>query len=107
MVEVAEEYPWSSHRAYIGKVKSPDWLETSFVLGCFSDRIKRAQHEFSAFVSDKNRIHDPSPLEKVSAATILGLESFIEGISKKYLGGRRDDPELPAIYKGGGDIYFT
>ena len=97
MVEVAEAYPWSSHRAYIGKVKSPEWLETRFILECFSSQIRRAQNEFSAFVSDNNRIHDPSPLEKVSASTILGPESFIEGISKKYLEGRRDDPELPAL----------
>ncbi|VVS94227.1 REP-associated tyrosine transposase [Desulfoluna spongiiphila] len=97
MVEDPEDFPWSSHRVYIGKEKAPEWLETSFVLGCFSERLRSAQQAFAAFVSDKKRIHAPSPLEKVSAATILGPESFVEGISKKYLEGRRSDPELPAL----------
>lgn len=33
----------------------------------------------------------------MSAATILRPESFIQGISKKYLEGRRSDRELPAL----------
>ena len=97
MVERVEDYPWSRHRAYVGKEKGPDWLETGFILGCFADRASQARKEFALFVSDKNSIHASSPLEKASAATVLGPESFIEGISKKYLEGRRSDPELPAL----------
>ena len=40
---------------------------------------------FLFFVSDKNHIHDPSPLEKVSAATILRPESFVKSIGKNTL----------------------
>ena len=66
-------------------------------MGQFSHRLVQAQHEFSAFVSDISRLHNSSPLENVSAATVLGSESFVEGVSKKYLEGRRSDPELPAL----------
>jgi len=91
------EYPWSSYRAFVGKEVSPEWLETDYIHGYFGKRVAQAQREYERFVGDKNRLHDPSPLEKASADVILGPESFIQGISKKYLEGRRSDRELPAL----------
>ena len=36
-------YPWSSHRAYLGRVRRPDWLEQSAVLRYFNDDVRAYQ----------------------------------------------------------------
>ncbi len=89
MVESVVEYPWSSYRAFVGKEVSPEWLETDYVHGYFGKRVgvAQAQREYEKFVGDKNRLHDPSPLEKASADVILGPESFIQGAVRSTLKG--------------------
>lgn len=98
MVETPQEYPWSSHLAYLGAEAKPFWLNTSFILGYFGEGEGiKARREFCRFVDEKAGTDEPGPLDRVSAATILGSESFIEGIRKKYLEGRRGDRELPEL----------
>jgi len=97
MVESVIEYPWSSYRAFVGKEATPEWLETDYIHGYFGKRISQARREYERFVEEKSSLHTPNPLENASADTILGPESFIQGISKKYLEGRRSDRELPAL----------
>ena len=49
IVKSPEKYPWSGHRAYIGKEEIP-WLTTDWVLGQFSERIKSARRFYADFV---------------------------------------------------------
>ena len=35
IVEKPEQYKWSSYISYTGRSKSPEWLKTGFILGCF------------------------------------------------------------------------
>lgn len=51
MVEGPEEYPWSGHRAYIGKDVIP-WLMTDWVLGQFAKRSETAILRYKKFVSE-------------------------------------------------------
>ncbi|VFQ45098.1 trp repressor/replication initiator [Desulfoluna butyratoxydans] len=97
MVDSVIDYPWSSYRAFVGKEASPEWLETDYIHGYFGKRVSQARREYERFVDEKGALHAQNPLENVSADTILGPESFIQGISKKYLEGRRNDRELPAL----------
>ncbi|MCP4752084.1 MAG: hypothetical protein GY866_14405 [Proteobacteria bacterium] len=95
MVESADKYPWSSYRSYIGKSTVPVWLETSLIRHYIGSI--QPQKDYERFVSDRNRLNDPSPLEKATAATILGPETFVESIKKRYLEGRSSDRDLPAL----------
>lgn len=45
------EYPWSSHRAYLGEEDLP-WLTTDWVLGQLSGKRSEAQQRYAAFVQD-------------------------------------------------------
>lgn len=52
IVEDAEDYPWSSHRAYLGKESIP-WLCVESVLSQLSSRVDRARQLFDEFVADR------------------------------------------------------
>lgn len=57
--ERPEEYPWSSHQAYLGLVHTP-WLSTELVLSQFSNREARARKAFRQFVaSHSDESHRP------------------------------------------------
>ncbi len=55
IVKTMEElgrYPWSGHRALIGKTKYP-WMDTETVLTQFGDKKKRAVEEYRRFVREE------------------------------------------------------
>jgi len=51
MVNDHEEYPWSSHRAYLGKEFLP-WLTTDWMLGRFGKSVAKARAGYRTFVLD-------------------------------------------------------
>lgn len=51
MVRTPEEYPWSSHRACLGKEPLP-WLTTDWVLAQFGKSVSKARAAYDAFVRD-------------------------------------------------------
>lgn len=51
MVNDHEEYPWSSHRAYLGKEFLP-WLTTDWMLGQFGKSVAKARAGYRTFVLD-------------------------------------------------------
>ena len=44
------EWPWSSHRAMVGAVKTPRYLSAGWMLSLFGDKEERARTEYAAFV---------------------------------------------------------
>jgi len=50
LVNNAEESPWSSHRAYIGVDKAPQWLDTRPLLGTRKKERRDNCRDFNAFV---------------------------------------------------------
>lgn len=79
MTDRPEKYPWSSHRAYLGKENLP-WLETNFVLSQFSSNEKKARAKFTAFVAERiadgrrNEFHG----EKTTDSRICGDDKFVD-----------------------------
>ena len=51
MVANPEEYPWSSHHAYLGRETLP-WLTTDWLLASFGEQVYRARAEYATFVLD-------------------------------------------------------
>lgn len=78
MVKNPEEYPWSGHKAYLGKEVLP-WLTTDWVLGQFGKSASRARAGYSAFVLDglggehRSEFHGGS-----EDSRILGDDSFAD-----------------------------
>ncbi|MDP3939055.1 MAG: transposase [Deltaproteobacteria bacterium] len=71
-----EDYPWSSHRAYLGRDKAP-WLTTAAVLCCFGERVGESRRRFQAFVDEVVPGEDAgSELGEAESGALLPLESF-------------------------------
>lgn len=97
LVESLKEYKWSSHRHFLKAGDRPEWLGTDFILGQFSSRRTRAISLYRDFMLR-------TPDEKVSKFyskkywdPVLGDDSFVERIKKKYIGA---DKTLDMEIKG-------
>jgi putative transposase len=106
IVNLPEEYEWSSYTYYIGKKKPPEWLKMEFILGYFGKKQLDAQKRYKDFVSIMIDKQYETPLKDVVGSTILGTQEFISFIKDKHLSGRRADKDLPALktLKGGVSI---
>ncbi len=97
MIDIPEQYAWSSYACYVDKRKSPDWLKIDFILGYFGGNEMSLQQRYKEFVNAKMLGSYESPLQDTVASTILGRDDFIEKIRDKYLKGREKDRDLPAL----------
>lgn len=97
MVKTAEEYFWSSYRAYIGLEQPPPWLNRSLVLGTFSSNLAESEKLYRDFVEDFAGKEYDSPIDSTVASTVLGGEDFVETIMGGHLAGEEERPDLPAV----------
>jgi len=91
------EYEWSSYRAYAGSASTSQWLHREFILSFFASNEKTAQKRYRDFVEGQAGRECPNPFEHVTASTVLGGESFVEWVRKKFLKEAQADRELPAV----------
>jgi REP element-mobilizing transposase RayT len=96
IVELPEDYPWSSYRGYIGRSAAPPWLKTELILGYFGGRSEGPQSAYHDFVEEQRKGEHDSPLQEVIASTLLGSPEFVSEISAKYLAGHQNDRNVPA-----------
>ncbi len=52
IVEIPEEYDWSSYKFYIGKQKPAKWLYRDFILGYFGKKVPAAQKAYKNWKSE-------------------------------------------------------
>jgi REP-associated tyrosine transposase len=55
MVVEAVDWKWSSHRAMLGKVAPPPFLDVNWTLGQFARKIDQAREAYAAFISAAER----------------------------------------------------
>lgn len=76
------DYPWTSHRAYLG-VASCNWLETEFGLRMFGSDVAAARARYQAFVAQAiGAPRDPqlaAPLR--GEPRVLGGDGFLQAIA--------------------------
>jgi hypothetical protein len=81
IVNDPSDYPWSSHRAFLG-AESISWLTTDFGLSLFSDDIVLARSAYERFIFEP-RDEDDGDLDEESHpddSRILGTDQFIAKI---------------------------
>ena len=71
-----KEYPWSSHRAYLGEERHPG-LNTDVVLSQFANNLPRARQLYERFVMGKLGEGRREDLYKLTDQRILGGNAFI------------------------------
>lgn len=97
MVRDPREYPWSSHRAYLGEDELP-WLTTDWVLGQFAEEGLEAQRRFADFTLDgldeghRNDFHRGE-----SDSRVLGDDRFLERVADETILPRAIRPKLEDI----------
>ena len=78
MVKDPEEYPWSGHRAYLGKELLP-WLTTDWMLAQFGKSVANARAGYRAFVLDGlEEEHRPEFHGAGEDSRLLGDYSFVD-----------------------------
>jgi len=98
LADKASEYPWSSYAYYVGKQKTPAWLQTDFVLGYFGDNASKTRKRYRRFVEGAAGPDTQAPLEEVFASTFLGSEAFIAWVKDTFIGKERADMRnIPAL----------
>lgn len=81
MVSDAGDWPWSSYRAMVGRVDTPQWLEVDWILGQFGRSREGAIERYSAFVRDG--VGQAAPWQKLEGQVFLGSERFVEAMRSR------------------------
>jgi len=79
-----EDYPWSGHRAYLGREVIP-WLTTDWVLSQFSKRVSPARRAYGRFIQDgkKGSYRKEYHVGSRTDSRILGDDQFIDRVLEK------------------------
>jgi putative transposase len=80
MVEMPEEYEWSSYGGYISEVRQLRWVEYSWILSNFGTYRNKAMAKYREFVEEVIDKGVQNPFKNVYGQVILGGEKFRERI---------------------------
>ncbi|MEN6312191.1 MAG: transposase [Acidobacteriota bacterium] len=98
IVDLPDQYRWSSYRDFVGLRPPPAWLHLMFVLCLFGESPDAARKRFADFVLEGTRKAIRNPLERADPRSILGSESFVERIKQTCLLRREsEDREVPDL----------
>ena len=106
MASDATDYPWSSHRAYLGRELLP-WLDSDFVLGQFSGKLNRARGQFEEFVAGKIEEGHRGAFHGQQSADgrFVGGDSFVEEILRREESLPPQKPDAAAILSCAAKLY--
>lgn len=99
MVSSPADYQWSSYGAFIGKQKSPQFLETDWLLSTFGKSRKHARKSYQDFVEKVDAKAIDNPSELVTEGFLLGDGDFIKWVKETFLSGRDDKKEISQLKK--------
>jgi hypothetical protein len=93
MVTDPGDWPWSSYNATVGTVEKPEWLNTEWILNCFSENPEQARNEYRSFVSQGMRWGE-SIWDDLKKQIYLGSDDFIEKV-QDYRNKEMDLEDIP------------
>ena len=81
LVDDPTSYPWSSHRAFLGKEAIP-WLTTTFALSLFSNNLAHARAAYQRFMLETVGDDEQGLEEKLHPddSRVLGTDEFVLNI---------------------------
>jgi putative transposase len=92
LIELPEQWKWSSYTATAGLKKVPGYLSVDWILGVFGANKTTGQKHYRKFV--KEGINRQSPWEKLQGQILLGGDSFMEKF-KDLLRNKEEIKEIP------------
>jgi putative transposase len=92
LAEDPGQWRWSSYSATAGREKPSSCLTTSWVLGQFSSKRRKAEREYREYVH--RGMERESIWAGVRGQAIFGEDDFVDKLTD-YLGRHKDVPEIP------------
>lgn len=88
IVESPNDYRWSSHHAYVGRLKPP-WITTDFILDCFGSTVGAAREAYLRFVgvdAPLSSLKDLGQLSRISPSDeqLIGDDDWKSEVLCKY-----------------------
>jgi len=97
LVSAPEEYLWSSYRAFVGKSKSPDFLQTDWLLATFGNKKQEAIKNYKDFVEEVDIRTLENPHTYAASGFILGNQEFVNWVEETFLSSRGNEKEIPQL----------
>lgn len=88
-IEMLREYKWSSLRGYMGLGRRDEFVTYADVLGYMGGDTKKGKRRYGEFVISGLYKGLKNPLADAHAGAVLGTDSFIELIRKKFIDDRK------------------
>jgi len=106
VARVPQDYPWSSHRAYL-RLETIPWLHPEPILLHFSTDVEQSRRQFSEFVSERAADgHREEFYGKDSCdRRVIGADRFVENVLVKIDDVPVNKPSLDDILSGVTRIY--
>lgn len=72
------DFPWSSHRAFLGTVSMP-WVTTDFGLSLFSNDLAQARRSYKQFIQAKAEVNEEDLAREAHSddSRVLGTDEFL------------------------------
>jgi len=105
IVKAPEDYPWSGHRAYMGREILP-WFTTEWVLLQFSQRLNTSREKYEEFIREgKGEKYREEFHKGSSQGRLLGDDIFVENVLNRT--GHRENKSVTIneIIEGVGKLY--
>ena len=105
VVKDLDEFPWSSHSAYMGK-KRLGWLKTDWGLSFFSSEVLKARKLYEEYIRGGSEI--PSEVNFLKGSThseVIGDDHFVTSILKKLENTPPAPPLLEQIIHRVAEVY--
>jgi len=98
-------FPWSSYPILVGLAKRPEWVDTEPILRTWGEGGEEAMRNYRRYVEQGLTANLPNPFLSVKAQSILGSDSFVDTIRRRYLLKRgireeREEPSLKHLVRG-------
>lgn len=97
MVSTPSEYVWSSYSFFIGSQKSPEYLQTGWLLTDFGKNKKEARQNYKEFVEGTDINEIENPYKNVAEGFLLGDIDFVNWVKETFLSKRSDEKEIPQL----------
>jgi hypothetical protein len=91
LVERLDDYRWSSHKGFLSVSKKWDWLYKEFIFSLFSTRKHARMQAYRHFVTREDDEKITTVLESKKWPSLLGPESFVDWLKRKYYEMKADE----------------
>jgi REP element-mobilizing transposase RayT len=99
LVTTADQWPWSSFNATLGRARTPDWLESDWLLGQFGRQRSAARAAYADFVAED--AGHGAVWQGLNRQIYLGDDRFVARLHRMIGGAGEDLSEIPRAQRHG------